>query len=186
MGYFWKVLHNYSLTKLAQILGNFCAILKTSLFMYKLLWLLFEQLWWKLGTSKFGQCDQIGQFIELWRTNFLKPFATLNLSKSPTFLGNFCKGVKIYHFSCKIIFGQILLTFGDFFLVTLHLVHRRLKKLTAYWPGPPAFVDSRSYVANCIKTHFGQCIDLPPESVPWLYAVAATVNYGQWVVYFIN
>ena len=27
--------------------------------------------------------------------NFLKPLATMNLSKSPTFLGNFCKGVKI-------------------------------------------------------------------------------------------
>ena len=31
--------------------------------------------------------------------NLLKPLATINLSKSPTFLGNFCKGVKIYHFS---------------------------------------------------------------------------------------
>ena len=31
-----------------------------------------------------------------------------NLSKSPTFLGNFCKGEKIYHFSSEIIFGQLL------------------------------------------------------------------------------
>ena len=31
--------------------------------------------------------------------NFLKPFATINLPKSPTFLDNFCKRVKIYHFS---------------------------------------------------------------------------------------
>ena len=38
----------------------------------------------------------------------LKPWATINLSKSPTFLGNFCKGVKVYHFSCEIIFGQLL------------------------------------------------------------------------------
>ena len=30
--------------------------------------------------------------------NFLKPLATISLPKSPTFLGNFCKGVKIYHF----------------------------------------------------------------------------------------
>ena len=29
---------------------------------------------------------------------FEKPLATINLPKSPTFLGNFCKGVKIYHF----------------------------------------------------------------------------------------
>ena len=51
--------------------------------------------------------------------NFLKPLATINMPKSPTFLGNFCKGVKIYHFSSEINFGQLLQTFGDFYLVTL-------------------------------------------------------------------
>ena len=40
--------------------------------------------------------------------NFLKPLATINLSKYLTFLGNFCKGVKVIHFSCEIIFGQLL------------------------------------------------------------------------------
>ena len=40
--------------------------------------------------------------------NFLKRLATINLPKSPTFLGNFWKGVKIYHFSTEIIFGQLL------------------------------------------------------------------------------
>ena len=45
-----------------------------------------------------------------------------NLSKSPTFLGNFCKGVKIHHFSSDIIFRQLLYTFGNFFLVTLILI----------------------------------------------------------------
>ena len=35
--------------------------------------------------------------------NFLKPLATINL---PKFLGNFCIGVKSYHFSCEIIFGH--------------------------------------------------------------------------------
>ena len=38
----------------------------------------------------------------------LKPLATIILPKSPTFLGNFSKVVKIYHFSSKIIFGQLL------------------------------------------------------------------------------
>ena len=38
----------------------------------------------------------------------LKPLAAINLHKSLTFLGNFCKGVKIYHFSSEIIFGQLL------------------------------------------------------------------------------
>ena len=43
----------------------------------------------------------------------------MNLPKSPTFLGKFCKGVKIYHFSSEIIFGQLSYTFDNFFLVTL-------------------------------------------------------------------
>ena len=64
------------------------------------------------------QCDQIGRFIGLLG-NFLKHLATINLPKSLTFLGNFCEGFKIYHFSNEIIFGQFLQTFGDFFLVTL-------------------------------------------------------------------
>ena len=40
--------------------------------------------------------------------HFLKALATINLPKSLTFLGNFCEGVKIYHFSIEIIFGQLL------------------------------------------------------------------------------
>ena len=51
--------------------------------------------------------------------NFLKPLTTIHLPKSRTVLGNFCEGVKIYHISSKIILGQLLLTFGYFFLVTL-------------------------------------------------------------------
>ena len=56
--------------------------------------------------------------------NFEMLLATLNLHKSLTFLRNFCKGVKIYHFSSKIIFGQVLWKFGNFFLVTLLLLQR--------------------------------------------------------------
>ena len=40
--------------------------------------------------------------------NFSKPMATIILSKLPTFLSNFSKGVKIFHFSSEIIFGQLL------------------------------------------------------------------------------
>ena len=50
---------------------------------------------------------------------FSKPVATIILPKSPTFLGNFCKGVKIFHFSSEIIFRQLLKTFGNLLLVTL-------------------------------------------------------------------
>ena len=34
-------------------------------------------------------------------------------------VGVFCKGDEIFHFSSKMIFGQLLETFGDFLLVTL-------------------------------------------------------------------
>ena len=51
--------------------------------------------------------------------NFSMCVATISLPKSPTFLGNFCKGVKICNFSSEINFVQLLQTFGDFLLVTL-------------------------------------------------------------------
>ena len=62
---------------------------------------------------------RLGDFFNFG--NFLRPLATNNLPKSPTFLGSFCKVVKIIHFSCEIIFGQLLFPFVDFYLVTLRL-----------------------------------------------------------------
>ena len=47
--------------------------------------------------------------------NFLKPLATINLPRFLTFLGNFCKGVKIYHFSGEIIFGSFYRHLAIFF-----------------------------------------------------------------------
>ena len=44
------------------------------------------------------QYDQIGQFIQLWATFqslWQQIFAQILI-----ILGNFCKGVKIFHFSC--------------------------------------------------------------------------------------
>ena len=55
--------------------------------------------------------------------NFLKHVATIILPKSPSFLGNFCKGVEIFHFYSEIIFAHILYTFGNFLLVTLFGYH---------------------------------------------------------------
>ena len=49
---------------------------------------------------------RLGDFWALG--NFLKHLETIYLSKSLTFLGNFCKCVKFIHFSCEIIFGQLL------------------------------------------------------------------------------
>ena len=40
--------------------------------------------------------------------NFSKSVASIILPKLPTFLGNFCKGVKNFNFSREIIFGQLL------------------------------------------------------------------------------
>ena len=66
-------------------------------------------------------CNQWSQTVqpdwEIYWTlgTVLKPLATINLPKFPTFLGNLCHGVKIYHFSNEMIFGQLLQTFGNFF-----------------------------------------------------------------------
>ena len=67
--------------------------------------------------SSLSDDDTLGKFNEfcLWQPvwpdwaifrtlgKFLKPLATYNLPKSHTFLGNFCKGVKIYHFGAIFI-----------------------------------------------------------------------------------
>ena len=57
------------------------------------------------GSSKDGEqilCTEVPVWTDwaiIWTlANFLKPFSTTNLPKSLTFLGKFCKGVKIYHF----------------------------------------------------------------------------------------
>ena len=44
--------------------------------------------------------------IYLTLGTFLKPLAIINFPKYPTFLGNFCIGVKIYHFPSEIILGN--------------------------------------------------------------------------------
>ena len=53
--------------------------------------------------------------IYLTLGKFLKPLAIINLPKSPTFLGNFCKEVKIYHFSSEIILGNFYRYLAIFF-----------------------------------------------------------------------
>ena len=60
--------------------------------------------------AKVGYCDAVlPDFAMYWTLgNFSKPVATISLPKPPTFLGNFCKGVKMFHFSSELIFGQLL------------------------------------------------------------------------------
>ena len=54
-----------------------------------------------------------GDFLDLG--NFLKSLATANLPKSPIFLGNFCKGVKIYHFLVQSFLGNFYRRLAIFF-----------------------------------------------------------------------
>ena len=51
--------------------------------------------------------------------HFLKPLANNYFAQISHIRRQFFKGVKIYHFTGEIILGQLLWTFGDFFLVTL-------------------------------------------------------------------
>ena len=66
---------------------------------------------------------RVGDFLHFGQ--LLKLFATMNLPKSPTFLGNFSKGAKIIDFSNEIIIGELLQTFGDFYLVTLAGINKQ-------------------------------------------------------------
>ena len=54
----------------------------------------------KISVTRVGDFLYFGQLLKL--------FATMNLPKFPTFLGNFSKGAKIIDFSNEIIFGQLL------------------------------------------------------------------------------
>ena len=65
--------------------------------------------------------------------SFLKLLATINLPKSATFLGNFCKGVKIFHFSSEINFGQLFKTFGNFFWSHCEWVFTDLRYFIQYF-----------------------------------------------------
>ena len=56
--------------------------------------------------ASYYSVTRLGELLDFGQ--LLKPLATINLPKSPTFLGNFCKVVKIYHISSEIIFGQLL------------------------------------------------------------------------------
>ena len=55
---------------------------------------------------------RFGKFLDFG--HFLKPLATINVPKSPTFLGIFCKCVKIFHFSCETIFWATFIDICQF------------------------------------------------------------------------
>ena len=61
--------------------------------------------------TRLGDLLQFGQLFEACANNYFAQIVHI--------LGNFCKGVKVFNSSSEIIFGQLLKTFGNFFLVTL-------------------------------------------------------------------
>ena len=67
--------------------------------------------------------------------NFSKPLATINLPKHLTFLGNFCKGVKIIHFTSEIIFGQLYRHLATFYWPHCLLVRGSMTDLLCAWFG---------------------------------------------------
>ena len=52
------------------------------------------------------QCDQIWRFLEFGQ--LFKAFGNNEFAQISYILRHFCEGVKIFNFSCKIIFGQLL------------------------------------------------------------------------------
>ena len=72
-----------------------------------------------ISVTRLGNILDFGQLF--------KAFGKIYLPQSSPFLVNFCKGVKIIHFSSETIFGQLLLTFGDFYLVTLVTIWTQLR-----------------------------------------------------------
>ena len=56
---------------------------------------------------------RLGDLLQLG--NFSKPVVTIILPKSSTLLCNFCKGVKIFHFSSKFILGNFYRHLATFY-----------------------------------------------------------------------
>ena len=67
--------------------------------------------------------------------NLIKPLEAINLPKSPTILGNFCKGVKINHFSCEVILGNFYRHSAIFFWS--HWLLLMSVRKTLWWESSP-------------------------------------------------
>ena len=78
--------------------------------MRTLLGIIMQRLWTVTSLISFCALQTVLPDLAIYWTlgKFLKPLATIHLSKSRTVLGNFCEVVKICHISREIIFGQLL------------------------------------------------------------------------------
>ena len=125
------------------------------------------------------QCDQIGQFITLWAT-FQSPWQQLFCPNCHHILGNFCKFVKIFHFTSQILLGNFYRHLATFYwshwskvihIGTLSKINEGIVLIT--FSAPPIFV---SYLnLQSIFVRKSQCV----KTV--LYIVCSKV--GRVVVY---
>ena len=89
--------------------------------------------------------------------NFLKSLATIDLPKSPTFLGNFCKVVKIYQLFSEIILGNFYRHLTIFFeshwkyVTKVCLIKTILKR---FFSGVQSFLLTRPRVVEFFWNHF--------------------------------
>ena len=60
--------------------------------------------------TRLGDLLHFGQLFKAGGNNYFAQIAHI--------LGNFCKSVKIFHFSSEIIFGRLLYTFGNILVKT--------------------------------------------------------------------
>ena len=87
--------------------------------------------------------------------------AIIILPKLLTFLGNFCKGVKIINFSREIRFGQLIETFGDFLLVALPTTSRSLPEFhfgRRVWPRE-AFEEVAGVASDLRRAHVERVVE---------------------------
>ena len=75
--------------------------------------------------TRLGDLLQFGQLFKACGNNYFAKIANI--------LGNLCKVVKIFFFLAKIIFGQLLQTFGNFLRVTLVTINIYLDLGQASW-----------------------------------------------------
>ena len=127
-----------------------------------LLWVLVYKMYWaKCWTNHLSIWSHWSQSVwSDWAIycilgSFSKPVATIILPKSPTFLGNFCQGLKIFNFSSEIIFGQLLKTIGRLF--TGHTSHNFLYSL----PPPLTLVIRIPFVLTRKCTYQSDSIFIP-------------------------
>ena len=126
--------------------------------------------------------DSVTRLAIYWTLGrFFKPLAKINLPKSPTFLANFCKGVKIIHFLVKSFLGNFYRHLAIFIWSHCSQMNtewtnrrtERIRRRIQTWFSP-----SKSHLFK----HFDTNLALALSSL--LLKVTYTFNNGQFVASF--